>query len=366
MKRSTKKILYVAGGTALAFAWVFTMPFQYLTTLRLGRGYLTFDDQQKSMLIIFPLAALVGGLTTLKHRTAENFLLNAASGMTILLVIRSLQEYAYLTFAVLIITAGLAVRVCRKIWRHFQEDIYRGEPDNKASAKCLMRMYLMTRRIIIYSLLLCLSSCALVTTLHEKYLDYRLEKSEGFDIVYNYEYVRAENEEKRKESAIREFVVSEAEWKQLPTQDRQNKAIAYAKGCLEELGVKEGHYEIIFVKELSDSRLGYYDDEQKTICINNVWLGKTDEKQLLDCIFHESFHAYQAMISEIYGELQDEGYQVELFPDFADVSEYVRGYESYAADSNRSFEAYENNPVEYFAREYAAEKVEHLQDVLCP
>ena len=44
MKRSTKKILYVAGGTALAFAWVFTMPFQYLTTLRLGRGYLTFDD----------------------------------------------------------------------------------------------------------------------------------------------------------------------------------------------------------------------------------------------------------------------------------------------------------------------------------
>lgn len=351
MKIRKKTLVYIAFSIALAELLIWTAPFQALTTVKLGRYYIIKDDLQRIMVILFPLLALIGAFISRKQRTVENVFLNAAAGMTVLLALRCLENHPVLTISLLIAAAACSALAGFWVSRRY---------DYETTEKIRYRIFQNSRRIIIYSLLIVLGTFAMVTSWKEQRERNRLQREETITVT------QEESAEQPEEDAsvLRNLVVSKETWKGLSIPERQDKIISYTQAALSELGL-EGDYAVTFTKGLTNDNLAWYNDNDRRIDFNDAWIGTADQEDILNAIFHEVFHAYQArVVITVYMPLLEQGAPVDKWPDLQRVKEYAYAYATYGADSMESFEAYEDNPLEFYARQYAEEQVGKLQDYL--
>ncbi len=135
------------------------------------------------------------------------------------------------------------------------------------------------------------------------------------------------------------------EWKELAFEDRVNVLqkledniadIAHRPSCQ------------IFVQDMPEGQMGYFDPESKTITVNSKYIQSndfSDYKENLDTIVHEGRHAYQ-------------NYNVterEIHSRSGEVTNWKRNENEwgYQCAELFGFEAYEMQPVEADARAFA-------------
>ena len=162
-------------------------------------------------------------------------------------------------------------------------------------------------------------------------------------------------------SPLQDLVVSEEEWNNLDLSDRQDLIVLWTETVVEDLGL-EGDFRITFTHGLSNDTLAYYKDHR--IDNNDAFLSTAKEPDMLNAVFHECFHAYQEVVSNVYTDLLEQGVRVDKMPDFERVSEYIDAYGTYASDSATGFASYEANRLEYYARAFAESQVAKLASVI--
>lgn len=109
------------------------------------------------------------------------------------------------------------------------------------------------------------------------------------------------------------------------------------------------HHELnICAEEMDESQLGYYYDRNHEIYLNLQYLEEAPLEETLDCLFHESFHAYSHRLVDLYHNTAEEYKNLMLFEDVVvydeEYSDYIDG------QSLMTFEEYYEQKCEEHAR----------------
>ena len=100
---------------------------------------------------------------------------------------------------------------------------------------------------------------------------------------------------------------------------------------------------------LEENTLGCYDHETRTITLNLTHLVSEDAFTMCNVVCHESRHAYQHRLIDIYESLDPQNKQLRLF---LETSMYSHEFSNYI-DGNEDYEAYYSQWCEIDSREYA-------------
>ena len=103
-------------------------------------------------------------------------------------------------------------------------------------------------------------------------------------------------------------------------------------------------------KNMSEYTVGLYEKDTDKIYINIDSLADCRAEEALNTICHESYHAYQAKMAEVYNNLNENEKKLKIFKD---AQKYAENYDNYYFTG----EKYYNQPLEVDAREYAENAV---------
>lgn len=107
---------------------------------------------------------------------------------------------------------------------------------------------------------------------------------------------------------------------------------------------------------LGEFTLGQYSEEPNEIRINIEHLAEATIEECIDTICHETFHAYQSyLVSSL--DWENEALQSEYF---SELRSWKENQEDYKNAWISGFEAYENQPLEVAARQYAEEETQRI------
>ena len=151
------------------------------------------------------------------------------------------------------------------------------------------------------------------------------------------------------------------EWEVLSVQDKINVLQVVANIEARVLGIST---ELCMgARSMPEYTIGQYVIDTDKIYINIDKIDDCSAEEALNTVCHESYHAYQASLANVYNKLNDTDKNLKLFKE---AQKYAENYENYYS----SGEKYYNQPLEIDAREYAENAVddyytkisEYLQD----
>ena len=336
-QRKLHKFIYILLSVGLAELLILTSPFWLLTNVKIfGNVYILREDLQKWMMVIFPVLALIGALSTLRRRTFENVFINAAMGMCVLLLIRSFERYMIVSAIILFFEGFVLVHAATAWLIGTDPSLWR---------KYANRFLIFSRRVFVYTTLILMTGLHVLT--YQK--DYSEERQpEKTDIVPQETAV----------SPLKELIVEESEWDRLSVAEREKIVTKATAAALEECGVREHDLTIKYLFAQSNSTLGAF-NEDCSIEYNEAWLSAASQEEVYDVILHECFHYYQSEGVEIYRKLREEGYPVDEMEDFSRLRLFAEATDSYESDYF-SYDSYFDNALERTAREYAEKRVSEL------
>ena len=104
---------------------------------------------------------------------------------------------------------------------------------------------------------------------------------------------------------------------------------------------------------LKEHNLGHYNNTTRTITLNLSYLVTADAHTMLTTVCHESYHAYQHRLVEVYDELASEDKDLLLF---SEAAQYRDEFANYIVGSD-GYYAYSNQLCEVDSTKYAEEAV---------
>ena len=143
--------------------------------------------------------------------------------------------------------------------------------------------------------------------------------------------------------------LQDSEWQKLSVQEKLNvlQIVANIEGRV--LGISTEL--CVGAKSMPDYVIGQYVVNTDKIYINIDKVDKCDAEETLNTICHESYHAYQAKMADVYNNLSENDKKLKLFKD---ARKYAENYENYHSSGPK----YYDQPLETDAREYAEDAVD--------
>ena len=342
-KSYSSKFAYIGLSMAFAILLTHTIPFEYLTTIELFGHYILNEKLQNIMVWLLPAFALIGALITIRIRTAENLMLNAFSGFTILLIMRSLQNYLFFTAAALVVlTAAIFLR---------SFDLYCEDPE--LSWPVFQKIYRSFRRIFVYGVIIALTPLSLWTAHNEVMRANRIMESIN---------VSAEQTKAFEHTALADLLVTETDWRAKDVSSKRALIAKWAPAILNSLGVSNDDFRVEFVKENAGTLGAFTNTSDKpTIEINDAYLSKAgySEEDVLNTVLHECYHYYEEKAVEMYDQLLAMGYEADRMPDLERIKNYKDAGEQYISAYD-NFDKYSENYLEREARAYAENVIAEL------
>ncbi len=123
---------------------------------------------------------------------------------------------------------------------------------------------------------------------------------------------------------------------------------------LENLGVGKDAGIRVTTEKIDKFTMGYYMDSEKLIVINIAHICSDDIAENIDTVAHETFHAYQHYVVSSVDFNSDFVKTSKYYSDAREWKENINNYISASSD----FSAYQAQPLEADASEYASERVE--------
>ena len=102
--------------------------------------------------------------------------------------------------------------------------------------------------------------------------------------------------------------------------------------------------------------LGQYSDETNEMWINIEYLAESEAEECIDTICHETFHSYQHFLVNNM-DWENTALQSEYF---SELRMWKENQENYQSAWVSGFEAYENQPLEVAARQYASDETRKI------
>ena len=140
-----------------------------------------------------------------------------------------------------------------------------------------------------------------------------------------------------------------SEWQELTVQEKVDVLQIVANIEAKALGISTKLS--LGAKNMSEYTVGLYEKDTDKIYINIDSLVDCRADEALNTICHESYHAYQAKMAEVYNKLDENDKNLKLFEE---AQKYAENYDNYYFTG----EKYYKQPLEVDAREYAKNAVE--------
>ncbi|MCR5503710.1 MAG: hypothetical protein K6F53_11955 [Lachnospiraceae bacterium] len=270
-------------------------------------------------------------------------LLNAIASAEVFLIALHVKDGSFMRILPVLLAAGTAMlsafclillmkpheRIRRRVMRHKWSEIFRS-----------VRFFLVTFAPVVL-LLVCLNSYAALKDAEE---DAAGNGRADYEPKYVYgEECRLEQNLNR----IRPFAAGD-EWNGIPLDKKQDALRAVIENDLRYQGVPQ-KVGIRFTDMADRSVCGYYDPVEKEIVMNNYYLIRDGSLKNLENALHESRHAYQISMCNLYICLPDEQKALQCF---GETKEWCLSFDSYA-ESRKVYEKYRSSLVEEDARLYA-------------
>ncbi len=99
-----------------------------------------------------------------------------------------------------------------------------------------------------------------------------------------------------------------------------------------------------------------YNPEKNSICIDYSWLKTADLMSSVDCIAHESYHAYQTKLINLYNNLSNEDKKLKMLSD-NHIPEYVENSLNYISPDDKDYSEYLSQALEVDARAFAKDQM---------
>ncbi len=135
-------------------------------------------------------------------------------------------------------------------------------------------------------------------------------------------------------------------WKDLPMEKKLSILKLIIQIESDRLGLPETPS--LSIENMNPWNGGCYNDDKRTIVINSAYID--EPKQLVETICHESYHAYQYRVAEVYSSTKDCLRNLDFLTEAAVIKENLDNYISVLADET----GYYSQPVEEQARTYAS------------
>lgn len=345
-KRLVGKMTYIGFSVGLAALLIFTaLPYYLLFTLSYGRWgmFFTYAEVQRLMFFLFPCAAFLSALSTVKKKnTILDVFINIIIPLIILLVLKIAQYHLFLVISIITGVLIFAVNGCIDLW--FDEKL-EGLENKKKYRLC----YYKVRKFIALSLMIILCPMAIWCSWNEMY------NSDDY-LTYYSAFVEAEKELSEEENEWE--VVDEETWNNLSVESRFAEVEKMTTYFLQDLGVDGVH--LYAVKELTDNRLGYYSDYNDSMCINITYVANATLPEVIRVVAHECSHRQQHVIIKGITALQEMGIACEKIESFSEGLALKEAEENYGRDS-LDYDSYKENLLEKTSNQYAEKMVEMLQ-----
>ena len=106
--------------------------------------------------------------------------------------------------------------------------------------------------------------------------------------------------------------------------------------------------------------LGAYDNESKQMWINTEHLANSSVPDIINTIAHETHHAY---VDYLVNTLDWDNPAMNSAY-FTELRKLMDSQENYKSAGKYGFDAYENQPLEVAAREYASQETSRIMDYI--
>lgn len=328
-----------------------------------------YDDAPVWLFGCMVLVCSIGiAVTFSARRTCSNVICNIAAGCG-LYVIFQLGCYSVATLIAIMVAAAICsgVGIVRICLRH-------------TGARTVSRQRLaMARRIRVRDLIrrnACIACgvCAILIPLAVGHTDWmklyeiycnQMNRSMGSNADFDYaatNYYEDHGIEKNFDTIKR--IYDNDEWQSLATEQKKETVKAIFDCESKYLGVQNA-VSLEFSDNLPSSLYyevrAQYDSNNRKITIKDGLLDY-DNDEVFMVIAEEVYHAYEHDMMELYSQTLTES-QKSLWC-FKDVGAWIKNNDSYVIGGNSSYEAYESQPIEEAAKEYATYSwVSYMQNI---
>lgn len=341
-KRILSKGTYILMSLGTSFLICFTaLPYYCMTSISFPGWniYWSYDDVQRSMMLLFVIASFVGAITTLKKRnTMEDIFLNIGFPLVVLLTLKCLQYHVMYTISVL--TFAIVLSVCKVIdfvySEYFPENIF----------KRIRIIYYICRKRIVYLLIFTLAPMAVYVNYEENSTNARIffeTTSEEEDISYE-----------------KPDLVSVKQFENLIVEDKLQMMREFADYECNKLGVPPVRG-LFGIKEITDGTLAYYSHVEEAVYFNIIYLDQCSLEEAIHITSHEIFHRYEHVLIDTLQVLEEAGVEYERLEYYKEAQELEAASDNYYMDS-LSMDSYHKNELEVKAEEYANKEVQRLKD----
>lgn len=147
--------------------------------------------------------------------------------------------------------------------------------------------------------------------------------------------------------------LQEDTWKTLSKDEKASLLKTIAEIEYTTLGIEQNPVLVFSPLEKDTGGVFTYNDETITISMDELLSSSSEE--LINTICHESFHAYEHQLMELYSATDDKHKNLIIFKN---VPKYIEESENYISREN-DFPEYYKQQIEIDAREYASKASKH-------
>lgn len=324
--------------------WAFLVLLLYRSLLFLPM--FTFDYRQSSLLLVSSVifGVSVGVLLTHKHRRNQvslvcNVILSYGIYYTLSLWF---IDRTFLTNFVML-AAGLAAGYAILVISTYTIERVRGNLDVsiwRCLSSCLLNCRTLIAFVLASSIMFSIAKPLLgfpILEFHEDtvILDTASTQPEGETISKNMEAV---------------LLLQEDRWSQLDAAERLYVMKVIADIEANYLGIPKVS---ICTEVLDEHTFGHYNNSTRTITLNLSYLTTANAHTMLTTVCHESYHAYQYRLVELYEGLKAEDRDLLLFNEAAQYRDEFANY----VDGSDNYYAYSRQWCEADSEEYAEDAV---------
>ena len=153
--------------------------------------------------------------------------------------------------------------------------------------------------------------------------------------------------DKAKDERMRQIVkIENDDTFEIPVKEKLDVAQAIIDDSGEKLGTPFPVTAVI--DDLDENTLASYSKDTRTIRIDKEFIEEGSSEEFLKTCLHESYHAYQVALTDVYNKLSEEDKGLQIFDD---CPIYIYEMENY--ESGENHEKYYNQWLEVRARDYA-------------
>ena len=295
--------------------------------------------------IIFSAAVTIVGiiLTYDRRRNLFSVFINVIAPVVILISVLCSGVHIWLWIAFAVCTVFLSLGYTYMVYMHHPK--VRDRYTRKRIADSCRRRSILGIRTIITLLLIVLVIVAAVTR-----VDSASDMTESYNkSVCDFSEYTIESQRRLLDDLRND------KWNDLLFSEKINvlNTVKYIE--LNDLGVD--HDIQLICKDLGEHMQGCYEEHTHTIYLNETFLDSIGSAGWVDTICHEIWHAKEHQLCRLYETMPE---QYRNMPEFKNVPTYQYEFANYiSGDTNdqKQVEAYENQMVEYEARQYAEGRI---------